>query len=73
MGSSHRQIISEYRDNDMPQKRQYRLTDYGDSVRMTVMADAIEAAGIDRTAEITQAFYEEEGVLLVDLEGGGDE
>lgn len=72
MGSSHRELISEYRNNDMPDKGQYSLTDYGDSVRMTVMAAAIDAADIDRSATVTQAFYKEEGLLLVDLEGGDE-
>jgi hypothetical protein len=67
---ANRDVIEDYRDGNMPRKATYSLQDKGSQVRMTLMSEALDAEGIDRSGEVTQAFYEEEGVIVIDLRGG---
>ena len=73
MGSSHRELINKYREDQMPRERTYELQDQGDVVRMTLMADALDSEGVDRSGQVTQAYYEREGVVVIDLREGQDD
>lgn len=64
---AQRELISDYRGGDMPTKATYSLQDKGSQVRMTLMAEALEREGVDRSGEVEQAYFEEEGVVIIDL------
>jgi len=69
---AQRELINDYRDGDMPTKATYSLQDKGSQVRMTLMAEALEAEGVDRSGEVEQAYFADEGAIVIDLQGGDD-
>jgi len=56
----------------MPTKATYSLQDKGSQVRMTLMAEALENEGVDRSGEVEQAYFADEGAIVIDLQGGDD-
>lgn len=69
---AQRELISDYREEDMPRKARYSLQDKGSQVRMTLMAEALDREGIDRDGTVEQAYFEDEGVVVIDLREGDD-
>jgi hypothetical protein len=40
---------------------------------MTLMAEALEAEGVDRSGEVEQAYFADEGAIVIDLHGGDND
>jgi hypothetical protein len=70
---AQRDLINKHREQDMPRKATYKPTFYGDSVRATLMIEAVRDAGLSDGDEITEHYYEDEGILVIDLEGSDGE
>jgi hypothetical protein len=68
---AQRELLNRHRDADMPHTARYSPTFYDDSVRATLMIEAVRDAGLEDGDEITQHYWEDEQVLIIDL--GGDD
>jgi len=55
--------------DDMPRRGTYRPQFRGDDVRMTLMMEAVEDAGLEQGDQIVQHYYEDEQMVVIDLGG----
>jgi hypothetical protein len=62
-----REVIEELRSGDIPTKGNYTLDVKSSATRMTLMSEAVEDAGIDENTEVPQIYFEEEGIVAIDL------
>jgi len=66
-------MIEKIADDDGPRRREYIPTFREDCVRLTLMSEAVNDSTLRDGESVTQRYYEEEGIIVIDLPDGEDE
>jgi len=63
------EMVDKLNGDEGPRRRDYRPTFRDDCVRLTLMSEAIADSSLGEGDSVTQYYYDDEGLLVIDLPG----